>query len=369
MTNTLIYKDSQLYEYYGLSGIKNLLVMVGGILQSRTVNLYKIKDYVGGILGNDKTAPLSHYQRLIRYFAEYSHYDSYSQHILELSHSFFAKSYRYIILDGTKWDLDFRTVHLLTLSGIISDVAVPIGWEDIGKKGHSSQEERKDFFDKMLKKVSLKGKVLLADREYVGRDWIGYLIDNQIDIVIRIKEDCYKSELDEKQRNRAIKKAKRTKKPIKLPITVNGKKLWWVVFFNPQNDQIEPLLFFITSLKNATKATDVYKKRWLIECLFKHLKSNGFNLEDLGVKFSHKIELMMSILVLVYTFAVKQGLIKRFKIQMKKHKDGKIYQAVSIFRHGLSWLLCSFKNMRQLIKVLQEIRSAKVTSSIPIPKM
>jgi len=205
--------------------------------------------------------------------------------------------------------------------------------------------------------------------QYVGRDWIGYLIDNQIDIVIRIKEDCYKSELDEKQRNRAIKKAKRTKKPIKLPITVNGKKLWWVVFFNPQNDQIEPLLFFITSLKNATKATDAYKKRWLIECLFKHLKSNGFNLEDLGVKFSHKIELMMAILVLVYTFAVKQGLIKRFKIQMKKHKDGKIYQAVSIFRHGLSWLLCSFKNMRQLIKVLQEIRSAKVTSSIPIPKM
>lgn len=116
--------------------------------------MYKIKDYVGGILRNDKTAPLSHYQHLIRYFAEYSHYDSYSQHILELSHSFFAKSYRYIILDGTKWDLDFRTVHLLTLSEIISNVAVPIGWEDIGKKGHSSQEERKDFFDKMLKKVS-----------------------------------------------------------------------------------------------------------------------------------------------------------------------------------------------------------------------
>lgn len=92
MTNTLLYKDSQLYEYYGLSGIKNLLVMVGGILQSRTVNLYKIKDYIGGILGNDKTAPLSHYQRLIRYFAEYSHYDSYSQHILELSHSFFLQN-------------------------------------------------------------------------------------------------------------------------------------------------------------------------------------------------------------------------------------------------------------------------------------
>lgn len=91
-----------------------------------------------------------------------------------------------------------------------------------------------------------------------------------------------------------------------------------------------------------------------------------FNLEDLGVKFSHKIELMMAILVLVYTFAVKQGLIKRYKIQIKKHKDGKIYQAVSTFRHGLSWLLCSFKNMSQLIKVFQNIQAAKVTTNKPI---
>lgn len=72
-------------------------------------------------------------------------------------------------------------------------------------------------------------------------------------------------------------------------------------------------------------------------------------------------------LVLVYTFAVKQGLIKRFKIQMKKHKGGKIYQAVSTFRHRLSWLLCSFKNMRQLINLFQNIQSAKVNSSNPMP--
>lgn len=78
---------------------------------------------------------------------------------------------------------------------------------------------------------------------------------------------------------------------------------------------------------------------------------------------------MMAILVLVYTFAVKQGLIKQFKIQMKKHKDGKIYQAVSTFRHGLSWLLGSFKNICQLIKLLQEIWYARVTSNIPISKM
>jgi hypothetical protein len=96
-----------------------------------------------------------------------------------------------------------------------------------------------------------------------------------------------------------------------------------VVFSNPQNYPKEPLLFFITGLKNDSKATDAYKKRWLIECLFKHLKSNGFNLEGWGVKVSHKIELMMAILALVYAFVVKQGLIKRFKIQMKKTQSRK----------------------------------------------
>jgi hypothetical protein len=41
-------------------------------------------------------------------------------------------------------------------------------------------------------------------------------------------------------------------------------------------------------------------------------------------------------------------------------KIGKVYQAVSTFRHGFSWLLCGFKNIWQLVKLSKIIQIAKV---------
>ena len=66
--------------------------------------------------------------------------------------------------------------------------------------------------------------------------------------------------------------------------------------------------------------------------MFKHLKSNGFDLESLNVKHSYKVQLMMAVVVLAYSLAVVYGLadFKR-RISLKKHGCPQM----SVFRFGL----------------------------------
>jgi hypothetical protein len=65
---------------------------------------------------------------------------------------------------------------------------------------------------------------------------------------------------------------------------------------------------------------------------FKHLKSNGFDLEELHVQKEYKVQMMMAALVLAYTLAVVKGLKKyKRKIALKKHGSPEM----SVFRYGL----------------------------------
>lgn len=60
-------KLSDLYPKYDLGAAKNLHLMVQLLLLARTVNLWKLKDYVGMVLGNETVHPESHYRGLTRF--------------------------------------------------------------------------------------------------------------------------------------------------------------------------------------------------------------------------------------------------------------------------------------------------------------
>lgn len=125
---------------------------------------------------------------------------------------------------------------------------------------------------------------------------------------------------------------------------------------NPKYDPKEPYIYFISNLQDARAIASHYLKRWKIECCFKHLKSNGFNIEDINLKVDEKIELMMGILAMVYIMAVREGLLshKLRPIPMKKYKDGKKYLSISIFRLGLAIIQTLFTKS---IKLFEYIRN------------
>jgi len=124
----------------------------------------------------------------------------------------------------------------------------------------------------------------------------------------------------------------------------------FVMIKNSKYDPKEPYIYFISDLQDARAIANHYLKRWKIECCFKHLKTNGFNIEDINLKIDEKIELMMGILAMVYIMAVKEGLLshKRKPIPWKKYKDGKKYLSISIFRCGMAIIQELFTRINKL---------------------
>lgn len=151
--------------------------------------------------------------------------------------------------------------------------------------GHQSTGERKQLLTEAAKQFNLKGKILLADREYTGDDWLRHLISLEINFVVRLPQRCDKKQVQ--SYCSLQKKALRRKRAVATPVLWEGYKVQLVMKKNPEKDAKEPILCWITSLADPIKASEDYPKRGSplgrkIERCFKCLKTNGFNLQQMN---------------------------------------------------------------------------------------
>lgn len=134
------------------SVVKNAMIVLQGIFKAKSVNLNEVKLVLPEILDNRTTSIESHYKRLTRFFnLPDEEKRQLSERLLCISLVLLGQtkknlSQAYLTLDGTKWSYDGGYIHLLTLCIVVNGVSIPIWWEDLSKKGHSSQCERLSFF-------------------------------------------------------------------------------------------------------------------------------------------------------------------------------------------------------------------------------
>jgi transposase len=156
---------------------------------------------------------------------------------------------------------------------------------------------------------------------------------------------------------------------------LNGTTYTFVMIKNPKHDPKEPYIYFISDLEHAKDIANHYLKRWKIECCFKNLKTNGFNIEDINLRSDKKIELMMAILAITYLLAVKEGILRHLAkaIPMKKYKDGKIYPGISVFRLGFAIIQSMFtavnllmNHIENLLKPLSDTQKGSICNYLEI---
>lgn len=341
--------------------VKNTLLMVALVLTEKTVNLWKLKAGVGRQLGNHHTDTRSHYQRIKRWFWQMSEERHSWVELVKAAASLLVGKCSCLILDGTDrrsgpgtevhWQAGGVTYHFLTLSVLYKKVSVPIWWLDLDRLGVSNQWQRKLLLKTALKVFDLKGKTLLADREYVGVEWFECLRKAGLELVIRLRQSDYLKAVaatglpvEELER-----KAKRRMGRINWqPFILAGKLHYYVlVAYWNRNGKIE-FLRLISSLPPA-RAVGLYKQRYRIESMFKHLKSNGFQLQDLNLKTVRKVELLMAVLVLAFTLATVYGL-QDFKRKVKLKKHG--FPEMSLFRWGLDKWQNHLENLNRFLDKL-----------------
>lgn len=372
MLTPLLAKISEYLPNQGKCCIKNVLILSLCLLIKETVNLNKLKGTVGAVLGNSNTQADSNYKRLIRIFDDHSDSTLWLD-LLVFIFRFLGLRGDYLILDGTSWRSGKAKFHFLTLCVVYRNVAIPIFWRNLQKIGHSSTQERIGLVKEALLRFDLSYSVLIADREYVGTKWFKYLIENDIDFIIRLKRGTYMEAVDQSEGRsyvqlcNKIRRSKVAGKVLGKSFVLEGMPLNIVVLKNSRDNADDPLIYLLTSLnESARSVADKYRMRWKIEVFFKHMKTNGFSLEAMNLGTESRCQLLMAIVVFAYVLSIKEGLKTYRKVRVKNYADGSQEREESIFRHGLNNLT---RFCAELISFCRHVFSELGRNKMPVPIM
>ncbi|WP_373511251.1 transposase, partial [Persicitalea sp.] len=203
--------------------------------------------------------------------------------------------------------------------------------------------------------------------------WLKYLIDNEIDFIVRLKSGTYKEAIDQSagrsymQLCSKVKRSKVAGKVLGKPFVLEEIPLNFVVLKNCRQDADDPLVLLVTSLREPARSiADKYRMRWKIEAFFKHMKTNGFSLEAMNLGTESRCQLLMAIVVFAYVLSIKEGLKTYSKVRIKLYPDGAQEREESVFRHGLNSLMRFCANM---LTFCRHLFSELGTNKIPTPIM
>ena len=94
-----------------------------------------------------------------------------------------------LVLDRTNWKVGRREINLLVLAVATRRHRVGLMWTVLDRAGNSGATERIALIERY---IALFGKesigLLLGDREFIGTEWLNYLMEKDIPFVIRMRE-------------------------------------------------------------------------------------------------------------------------------------------------------------------------------------
>ena len=314
-----------------LSRLKFMSMLLVGLIEAQSVNLKQVVKQI-----YTEAAQGSKYRRAQRFMSEMKvNQLSLIAFILNL---YPQKTYR-LAVDRTNWQFGKQNINILMIAIVTeSNVAIPLVFDLLPKKGNSNTQERIDLLKTVLKVLKPEQiEVFLADREFISQTWFAFLEQLKIPFVIRIKQNMLADEwfrlagffqnLDPGQH-----------KVLQHRYLIASLNLAVAAARSSDGN----LVIIVTNRKPST-ALKNYAQRWQIESLFKALKSSGFQLEDTHLKDLKRIKTLLALVTIAFTWALLVGQwqhsIKPIPIKSHGRKE------VSVFRYGLDFLHQAFLDL------------------------
>ncbi len=166
-------------------------------------------------------------------------------------------------------------VNILMLAVLTPRFRVPLMWSLIERAGTSDSEARIALMRRYLALFGAASvELLLADREFMGVRWLGFLNESKVPFAVRMKGKLIVTTEDGRAlRLHSLLRTCRKKRVFRAdlsrdpdhPLTLNvaAKRLK------------DGELLIVVSNTPARAALEAYRQRWAIECLFGDTKTRG----------------------------------------------------------------------------------------------
>lgn len=218
-----------------------------------------------------------------------------------------------------------------------------------------------------MKLYPLAGFCLLADREYEGKEWFKFLTENKINFIIRLPKAAYKANISAggKSYGSLLRRALRGRR-VSQWFELDGHRYQFIALTHQDGPQsADPLVLLVSNLSwSKHLIAERYRIRWTTECFFKHLKSNGFDLEELGFSSPKKIRLLVAIVVVLYVLCVAEGLRQFHRIRAKKNRPGEpLHLREAVFRKGYSVVVNELSSIAHFVDWLL----AQISKPLKVP--
>ncbi|WP_051211062.1 IS4 family transposase [Runella zeae] len=307
--------------------VKFLELLIVSLIRTRTVVFS-----INAVSLNDRII-CSNLRRIQRFFSDFTiDFDVIAKILMAINP---IKGPYKLSLDRTNWQFSGINYNILCLTIVADGVSLPLLWTMLNKRGNSNQDERKALLMRYIRLFGLASiECLIADREFIGQEWISFLAAQPIKFYIRIRENLLVNQKGRELKtfwlfnNLPLNQVRQLYKP--LVINEQWVYLTGMRIINSKN-QVEYII--VATYQFDCQTMQVYAKRWSIECFLKSIKSAGFNIEGTHLTDQKRLEKLFAVVciafVWVYIVGQYQNRIKQIPILRHQRR------AFSIFRYGL----------------------------------
>lgn len=311
-----------------------MALIVVGLIGARTVNLSHIASERPGAAQVAST-----YRRLQRFFQHVALGPDWAAPLVARLVGL-AGSW-HLALDRTQWQVGARDVNLLVLAVVTPRFRIPLIWTGLEGRGGSDTEQRIALMRRYLALLDVSTiELLLADREFVGADWIEFLHESNVPFAIRLRSDLrvtseagheltLAAHLGDRGRTRFFR-GRLGGADAQGPL---------LGFAMKRLEDGEPLI--VVSNRPPRPALKAYARRWGIECLFGDTKTRGFNIEDTRLTDPRKLDLLMGLVALAVAWTARSALTLLWPHAPARGPHG-------YFRK--SWFRTGFDHLRRLLR-------------------